>query len=708
MNKAARTAPFSIDRSAWAWILTVSTLLGPVACNSASLPAPVDAPDNNAKTVLLYDVDDLSQRPFFELPFPNNLRLNDDGSVNYDALKEKTAELMHPFFDLTAANQMKGFSTIAPVFFRFSGAIDTSALPADEKASLADDAVVVFVDIDEGSSTYGKRIPYRWKYSEAGQGKYIGENYLAIAALPGFVLAPKTTYAVLIRESLKDAAGKFVGLNSSLENMLAQAAPDSASEKAHLVHQPLRAYLKAFPQLDIVGATVFTTGNPRALMPKLRQAVLATPEPQPKDLKESYVENKYCQVTGTYEAPNFLRGATPYLTTGEGGDIVLDGDGLPVIERMESIRFHLTVPEGPMPEGGWPLVLYGHGTGGSYKSYLGSGMHKELSLLNEGDESDQPRFAMVGIDQVHHGYRKNEGKTSLFAWFNELNPTEAVSVMLQGGVDNVSLLRAMKALRVTVAAAVDNGENQPHCQFQVDPSKVYYMGHSQGAFTGAPFLSVSPEVRGAVFSGARGHLSLGFVERVRGASMKEIIEVVFQEKMDIYHPLLAVLQHALDPADPLNYAPQILQRPENGAPPKHVFLVGGINDSYAPMEGIEALAKGLGTPLVYSSDAVPGPTLEVAGLDSGSLPATLNTLSASGESATSGLVLYEATNNEQVCSTDDDCADQGKYYICGTQQRCTRDGHFVMFVRKNLKSQLRSFFVSDAIDSNPTIPSPPL
>lgn len=689
-----RSMPFR--RSA---LSLLSLALIATACGNSDNPIPFDAPVETPATEVIYEVDELSERPFFELPFPNNLRLRADGGVDYESLKKQTMVLLHPFFDLTASNRMKGFSTIAPVYFRFSDVIDPTTLPADEAASVADDAALLLINIDPASSSYENRIPYRWKYSERGEGKYIGTNYLAIAPLAGFALRPDTTYGVLISKSLKDAAGNSLQRSHNLSLMLAESAPDENAAKAYETHQPLRDYLKSHPQFDAQGATLFTTGNPRVVMPKLRQVVIAQPVPQLRDMTETYAEGKYCQIKGYYDAPNFQQGAPPYLAPGQGGDIVFDENSLPVIQRLESIRFHLTIPDGPMPAEGWPILLYAHGTGGSYLSYTSTGFHKLLATKSD-DGSNAPRFAMVGIDQVFHGHRKPEGNVSIFQWFNSLNPVEAISTMLQGGVDNVSLLRAMKSLKLE--SGVDSAL-QSHCEFKVDSSRVYYMGHSQGAFTGAPFLNVSPEIKGAVFSGARGHLSLGFVDRVRGASMKEIIELAFQERTDVFHPLLAVLQHALDPADPLNYAREIIRGSNDEKPPTHFFLVGGINDSYAPMAGIEALAIGLGTPLVHSSGEAPGPALEFAGLAQGTLPATNNTRSEQNRSVTSGLLLYQSSQNDTSCVTDEDCADQGKYYVCGRELRCTRDGHFAMFTRTELKAQITSFLVSHAQEGTPTI-----
>ena len=49
-----------------------------------------------------------------------------------------------------------------------------------------------------------------------------------------------------------------------------------------------------------------------------------------------------------------------------------------------------------MPAGGYPIVLYAHGTGGDYRSFLDDGTGASLA---------QQCLASMGVDQIFHGTR---------------------------------------------------------------------------------------------------------------------------------------------------------------------------------------------------------------------------------------------------------------------------------------------------------------
>ena len=68
-------------------------------------------------------------------------------------------------------------------------------------------------------------------------------------------------------------------------------------------------------------------------------------------------------------------------------------------------RLRITVADGlawlqqAMPEAGWPIVIYGHGTGGDYRSFAaGSNMSPADQLAREG-------IAAFGISLPLHGDR---------------------------------------------------------------------------------------------------------------------------------------------------------------------------------------------------------------------------------------------------------------------------------------------------------------
>src|SRR6185503_8917864 len=71
---------------------------------------------------------------FYALPFPNDLRRHDDGSLDLDDHPRPNV-LIDKWYDTFAA-ETRGFGTNSAIYVRFSGAIDTASLPQTPSASL--------------------------------------------------------------------------------------------------------------------------------------------------------------------------------------------------------------------------------------------------------------------------------------------------------------------------------------------------------------------------------------------------------------------------------------------------------------------------------------------------------------------------------------------------------------------------------------------
>jgi hypothetical protein len=81
--------------------------------------------------------------------------------------------------------------------------------------------------------------------------------------------------------------------------------------------------------------------------------------------------------------------------------------------------------------------------------------------------------------------------------------------------------------------------------------------------------------------------------------------------VDIYHPVLSILQNDIDPADPLNHAAAMAAAPFVAGLSKNVFQPYAQGDTYAPpiTQATYLLAGGLGVAQPPSSVTSPDPTL---------------------------------------------------------------------------------------------------
>lgn len=535
---------------------------------------------------------------FSTLPWPNDIRLDADGTVSLrgfpqpSVLVSKYVKVIDEF--------TRGWGTGAGIFFRFSAPLDPTTLPASAAHSLAAGASVYLVDIDPTSPTYGQRSPVRTRF-EADAGAYIGENHLAVLPVAGWALRPGTTYAAILTRDLRDARGQPFRRDLDLLTVLSARETDDATlEAARQAYAPLRAYLaeQGLPTTHVLNAAVFTTQRFIEEMIALRQAVyndLPAPPPVPADLEYAGTDAGYHIYEGTYQGPIYQSGDPPYSR--EGGQLVFDEDGVPVLQRTEAIRFSLSVPDAETPAAGWPVVLYAHGTGGSYRSHLGDEA-RDLALIYQRGELIG-RAAVIGIDQVLHGPRCGQGPCSPEVnFFNFQNPVAARDNVRQGALDNIQLLRLVEGMDVPTAPQT----GQP---LRFDPNRILFMGHSQGGLTGPPFLAVEPKVKAAVLSGAGGNMILSLLSKTAPVNIPQLVELLLNESapLDEFHPMLSLIQLFIEAADPVNYGRYLVREPVFGAAPKHVFLSQGLFDSYTPPTLTEALAVAAGLELV-------GPWLE--------------------------------------------------------------------------------------------------
>ncbi len=556
--------------------LARATLLAALCAGCSDEPGDVPAVRPSA----LFEVPGLepgSDGGFYALPFPNDLRVRADGTVDLDdwprlnTLIERWADII--------GEQQRGFGVSSPVYFRLSTAIEPGSLPASPDQSSTDEAAAYLVNVDGASPHQGERVPVLWRF-ESEADKTIGPNWLALMPYPGFPLREATTYAAVLTTRLLASDGHPLVPSSDFGAIAAATAPSEPHLlAAQQAYEPLFRWLDepgGDERADVVAAAVFTTQRCSPLMGKLREAAASLPAPEVTELSGPLGSTSpYHLFEGSYTAPNFIAGEVPYMHPNDGGDVQLGDDGMPIVQRMEPMRFALAVPPGDAPSSGWPLVLFAHGTGGDYLSFVNSGVADALTARG---------LAVVGIDQVLHGPRSDGTKEQL-TFFNVENPKSARDSWLQGAVDNVSLARAMLTLHGEAIGS--------QATAALDEDRILFMGHSQGGLTGVPFLAHDPIVKGAVLSGSYAVSSLAFAKRTDSQSSALIRLVLQDPELDEFSPVLAMMQMWVDRSDSACHG-SLLREATGAGGRKSLFLSEGFDDPYSSQEGIEALGTALG------------------------------------------------------------------------------------------------------------------
>ncbi len=291
------------------------------------------------------------------------------------------------------------------------------------------------------------------------------------------------------------------------------------------------------------------------------------------------------QFEGVYKAPNFMHGDAPY---DKGGDFKFDAQGKPMVHHMEEIPFTIGIPvkrEGFGPR--WPVVEMSHGTGGDRFSFVYDGSGYELG---------QKGIATISIDQPLHGDRYTGPAVNVELYsFNFTNPSSGRTLFQQAALDNVALTKILGELQF------EDGDGVTH---HFDTTKVGYFGHSQGGITGALFVAVEDDIQAAVLSGAGGGLAYTILLRKEidsGASVDikqmvaTLLKLKFPEELDLFHPVMTLMQMLVDATDPINYTPHYFS-PRFRQKPLPLFMTSGVDDPYTPAITAENMAIAGGIP----------------------------------------------------------------------------------------------------------------
>ena len=533
---------------------------------------------------------------FYALPYPNDLRIKPDGLIDLTGIPRPNT-LLNDYLDTIGAQQ-KGFGLTSALYLRFEGPISNGSLPPDPEASRGEDASIYLVNVDAASPTYGDRIPLEFRFEQEA-GESIGENWLGCLPFPGFVMAEGTTYALVVTNRLQSAGGGSILTTSDFRAVMGEEVPEEARlAGAQQVYQPLLAYLDDVggdERGDVVNAAVFTTQNATGVLGKFREVIRRdVPVPIARGVNIRAQPEDSVIYVGVYDSPNFQSGIFPYRTLDNGGGFELDPDtGEPILQGSFELRFAMSLPTSPMPAAGWPVVLYGHGTGGDFRSWESDGTG--VRLAKEG-------IALVSIDQPMHGVRL-EGGDPQTTFFNFLNPLAGRGNVIQSALEGFELVRFVENFEFT--------DVDPYArEIRFDSSKIGYFGHSQGSTTGLPFVAQEPQIKGAVFSGAGGLLYLTMLFKTLPFDVPSIVALIVRDTpLDRFHPALALMQAFFEPADAIAYGRLLVDEPPEANSPKNVFVTQGLTDRYTPIPSIEALATAIGVNLVVPQER------EVAGLD---------------------------------------------------------------------------------------------
>jgi predicted dienelactone hydrolase len=525
----------------------------------------------------------------FRLPYPNDIRVSGTTLDTTGFPRPGVTPLGVDVFTLylqALASSFEGFSGLEPVYFRFNQDIDFT--PGGANSINNGGGSPTFVNIDTGDG-YGQYLSYH--YSDD---KYLCSFLTVGTANTDFKPLPPGRYLVYLTTKLHSATGVAPAQDPDLAAVLGATRPtDPDLAKAFDTYKPVRDYLAAHSIAvgTIANAAFFTVGDPTVHMKRLAAAVAQEGVPALSDLFECGVStgtdacddgtaarkcgtsSAFIEIHGHIKLPIYQQGTIPYEKT---GGALKEANGVVTKDHDEPVCFGLSIPKSAGP---WPLVVYSHGTGGSFRSFISDGVAAKMAAAGA---------ATFSFDNVGHGARRGTSQKSPDALvFNVTNPPAARDNFLQGAADILS------ALKLGGTSPAPMGWTGPALKF----GKVAFFGHSQGSTHGELALGYTDVAGAAVVSGAGANLSQSLQNKTSPFNVPATLTFVLGE-FNGDDVIVSIWQNYFDRSDPANYGKLIVRAPPAGLHPKNVLMTWGQGDTYAPAATLIVNAKTLDIPAV--------------------------------------------------------------------------------------------------------------
>jgi Bacterial virulence factor lipase N-terminal len=361
------------------------------------------------------------------------------------------------------------------------------------------------------------------------------------------LLDQHTRYALIVTNGVHDARGHPVeatlGFRLAPLTLTLSHDPVLRTYGLEMVEGLVAAHRAGVREQDIVTASVFRTESATAILEKIRDQIhAATPDPADFTLGPDGTRTVFSldqvnnialiQQTGddppVFTPPVNLNLSLLQVIPGAVGQIAfgkyLSSDyevhpgefippvgtrtGNPSVQGMNEIFFNLVLPSSPKPASGWPVALFGHGSGVNKNEVL----NVAASLAAHG-------LATISINVVGHGRgplstltvtQAGGGTVTLPAGGRGIDQNDDHEIGSSEGLEAMvprRLIHDRDWLRQTVADLmqlvrviqvgmdVDGDGNR-----DLDPSRIYYFGNSLGGMYGTQFIVVEPAIGSAVLT----------------------------------------------------------------------------------------------------------------------------------------------------------------------------------------------------------------
>jgi hypothetical protein len=551
---------------------------------------------------------------FFDFPYPSDLRLRDDGTPDVATYptsdQSPIAASLRGLRD--AAGRRPAFPAIATSYVRFTGPLaardPAAVIPADSGAP------ILLVNVDDAPSALRGRL-YPVVAHALPADTWTPEHVLAVGPMPGTVLPPGHRYALVVRPAAADASGAPLDVGIDVLRLRAGATPAGArGADVRRLYEPLWSTLDEIgvARASVVAATVFTVGDVVAELAEMSSRLVARHPTAVADITLDETLPRVCELRGTIALPQFQRGTPPYDTL---GDFELAADGLPRVQRDDVAPVVITLPRAPMPPGGYPLVLYFHGSAGRAAQVIDRGRTLVAGPNGETDptpgEGPGHVVAEHGIAAVGSGLPTNPERLAgaeLRAYLNLGNLAAYRYTFQQGTIEQRMLIDALGRLAIDPAVLAGcSGPTLPagETAFRLRADRIGIMGQSMGGQYTNMVGAVEPRVAGAVPTGSGGLFGLVVLEaeEVDGLGpvpidVRPLIPGLIDAAtpLSFLHPAFGLLETAWEGAETVVFAPRLVLDPLPGMPAgRAMYQPVAIDDPGFPSSIYTLMALASGT-----------------------------------------------------------------------------------------------------------------
>lgn len=388
--------------------------------------------------------------------------------------------------DLSVLGRADGFSRASPVLTSVPFAVNAMTLGDGARAALR-------LVVSEPGEAFGTLVPVRMHPVVDDEAEVPGTVLIAFPRTP---MRAASEHVAVLMDDVRSPEGRAAQADDRTRVALGLRAPTSADERAWAAwNAPVRSALQAagIDTAHVVRAWTFTTRSaeqPREALRAIRAAMIRAVDEGRARVSVTRVTPRPSPSVAVI-AEGFLEGLPNPMAA---GNVLRRGPNGAIAFGDNDFRapFRVLVPRG---EGAWPVVLWGHGTGGDVRDASFDGLISEngsgkVNFEFEGWTGDRVIDTFAAFARVLDGV---EQSTAMLA--RALGGAAAVTHALLGGTDGRGAILA-DVMSAPTLGAMPN----PAAGRRPQRNRVVYTGGSLGGTMGAVIARSDTHVEGAVLN----------------------------------------------------------------------------------------------------------------------------------------------------------------------------------------------------------------